>query len=207
MKIAVERKKIGIIGGSFDPIHNGHLKTAEVVYEKLGLEKIIFVPAYVAPHKIGMEFAKADDRYAMTELAVQKNTHFSVSDIEFSRGGISYTYDTIQALHKKFGADFELYFVIGADSVAELDTWHKVREIMEICTFVAATRPGVASTVEKVIKYFGELGANKIKWLDTPEMDISSTDIRQRIQRGASIEELVPAEVAEYIYQKGLYRL
>lgn len=206
MKIAVERKKLGIIGGSFDPVHNGHLRTADVVYEKLGLEKIIFIPAYIAPHKVGLEFAQATDRYKMTELAIRHNKHFSVSDIELKRQGISYTYDTVLALKKEYGDMYELYFVIGADSVPELDTWHKVREIMSICTFVAATRPGFAPTVEKVIKYFGELGKNRIKWMDTPEMDISSTDIRHRIQTNTSIEGLVPAEVAEYIYQKGLYR-
>lgn len=205
MKIAVERKRLGIIGGSFDPIHNGHLETAEVVYEKLGLAKIIFIPAYIAPHKVGMEFACAEDRYNMTELAIRHNKHFSVSDMELKRQGISYTYDTVLSLQQEYGHLYDLYFIIGADSVPELDTWHNVREIMELCTFVAATRPGFVPMVEKVIKHFGDLGKNRIKWMDTPELDISSTDIRHRIQTGTSIKGLVPVEVAEYIYQKGLY--
>lgn len=206
MEIAVNRKKIGIIGGSFDPIHNGHLKTAEFVYQQLGLEKMIFIPAFIAPHKIGMEYAPAEHRYQMTLLATQDNPHFCVSDIELKRKGVSYTYDTIAALHEYYGDGYDLYFIIGADSVAELDTWTKVREIMGLCSFVAATRPGFAPEVQKVIKYFGELGKTKIKWLNTPEMDISSTDIRQRVQDNCSINGLVPAEVEEYIYQKGLYR-
>ncbi len=206
MEIAVNRKKIGIIGGSFDPIHNGHLKTAEFVYQQLGLEKMIFIPAFIAPHKIGMEYAPAEHRYQMTLLATQGNPHFCVSDIELKRKGVSYTYDTIAALHGYYGDGYDLYFIIGADSVAELDTWTKVREIMGLCTFVAATRPGFAPEVQKVIEYFGELGKTKIKWLNTPEMDISSTDIRQRVQDNCSINGLVPAEVEEYIYQKGLYR-
>ncbi|MGE4588352.1 MAG: nicotinate-nucleotide adenylyltransferase [Acidaminococcaceae bacterium] len=206
MGIAVNRKRIGIIGGSFDPIHKGHLETAEFVYQQLGLEKIIFIPAYIAPHKIGMEYALAEHRYQMTLLAIQDNPHFCVSDIELKRKGVSYTYDTIAALHEYYGDGYELYFIIGADSVAELDTWIKVREIMALCTFVAATRPGFAPEVKKVIEYFGELGRTKIKWLNTPEMDISSTDIRQRVQDNCSITGLVPAQVEEYIHQKGLYR-
>ena len=190
MGIAVNRKRIGIIGGSFDPIHKGHLETAEFVYQQLGLEKIIFIPAYIAPHKIGMEYALAEHRYQMTLLAIQDNPHFCVSDIELKRKGVSYTYDTIAALHEYYGYGYEVYFIIGADSVAELDTWIKVR----------------APEVKKVIEYFGELGRTKIKWLNTPEMDISSTDIRQRVQDNCSITGLVPAQVEEYIHQKGLYR-
>ena len=206
MEIAVNRKKIGIIGGSFDPIHNGHLETAEFVYQQLELEKMIFIPAYIAPHKIGMEYAPAEHRYQMTLLAIQENPHFCVSDIELKRKGVSYTYDTVKALHEYYGDEYDLYFIIGADSVAELDTWTKVREIMGLCTFVAATRPGFAPEVQKVIEHFGELGRTKIKWLNTPEMDISSTDIRQRVQDHCSINGLVPAPVEEYIHQKGLYR-
>lgn len=206
MKIAVNRKKLGIMGGSFDPIHKGHLETAEFVYQQLGLEKIIFIPAYIAPHKIGMEYAPAEHRYQMTLLATQGNTHFAVSDIELNRKGVSYSYDTVAALHEQYGDEYDLYFIIGADSVAALDTWTKVREIMALCTFVAATRPGFAPLVDKVIEYFGELGRTRIKWLNTPEMDISSTDIRQRVQENCSIRGLVPLAVEEYIHQKGLYR-
>lgn len=207
MKTTVNHKKLGIMGGTFDPIHNGHMKTAEFVFRQLELEKIIFIPANIAPHKIGMEFAPAADRLAMTTLAVEGNQHFSVSDMELTRNGISYTYDTVKALKEYYGEDYELFFIIGADSVVGLDTWIKVREIMQLCKFVAATRPGFAPTVDKVIEYFGDLGRTRIQWLNTPEMDISSTNIRQRIRLGQSISGLVPKRVEQYIYQKGLYRL
>lgn len=206
MKIAVNRKKLGIMGGTFDPIHNGHMETAEFVYQQMGLEKVVFIPANIAPHKIGMEFAEAEHRYQMTVLATQDSSHFSVSDIEIRRKGVSYTYDTVATLKEQYGAEYELYFIIGADSVAKLDTWTKVRDIMGLCTFVAATRPGFAPTVDKVIEYFGELGRTRIQWLNTPGMDISATDIRQRVREKRSIKGLVPVAVEQYIYQKGLYR-
>jgi len=202
----MNRKKLGIMGGTFDPIHNGHLATVEFVRKKLGLEKVLFIPAYVAPHKIGGEFAPVDDRYKMTELAITSNPYLELSDIELRRQGVSYTYDTVVALQEQYGSEYELFFIIGADSVAELASWHRVREIMQVCTFVAATRPGFALTVDKVIETFGDLGEKRILWVDTPEVDISSTEIRERVKKGHSIKELVPKAVAEYIQQKDLYR-
>ena len=206
MKIAVNHKKLGIMGGTFDPIHNGHMETAEFVYQQMGLEKVVFIPANIAPHKIGMEFAAAEHRYQMTVLATQDSPHFCVSDMEIRRKGISYTYDTVATLKEKYGTEYDLYFIIGADSVAKLDTWTKVRDIMGICTFVAATRPGFVTTVDKVIEYFGELGKTRIQWLNTPGLDISATDIRQRVREKRSIKGLVPVAVEQYIYQEGLYR-
>jgi nicotinate-nucleotide adenylyltransferase len=202
----MNRKKLGIMGGTFDPIHNGHLATVEFVRKKLGLEKVLFIPAYVAPHKIGGEFAPADERYKMTELAINSNPYLELSDMELRRQGVSYTYDTVVALQEQYGSEYELFFIIGADSVAELASWHRVREIMQVCTFVAATRPGFALTVDKVIETFGDLGEKRILWVDTPEVDISSTEIRERVKKGHSIKELVPKAVAEYIQQKDLYR-
>lgn len=202
----MNRKKLGIMGGTFDPIHNGHLATVEFVRRKLGLEKVLFIPAYVAPHKIGGEFAPAHDRYQMTELAIKDNGYLELSDMELRREGVSYTYDTLVALKKQYEKEYELFFIIGADSVVALDSWHRVREIMEMCTFVAATRPGFAPVVENVIEDFGRLGSTSILWVDTPEVDISSTEIRERVKLGHSIKELVPQAVAEYIRQKDLYR-
>jgi len=206
MKIAVNRKKLGIMGGSFDPIHNGHLKTAEIVYQQLGLEKIIFIPAYIAPHKIGMEYAPAEHRYQMTVLATKSNPNFEVSDIELMRKGVSYTYDTVASLYERYSDEYDLYFIIGADSLAALDTWNRVCDIMRLCTFVAATRPGFEPMIDKLIGYFGELVRTKVKWLETPKMDVSSTDIRQRVHDNSSIKGLVPPAVEEYIREKGLYR-
>lgn len=198
-------KKLGIMGGTFDPIHLGHLRTAEFVYERLGLEKIIFVPAFIAPHKVGLEFAPAADRYRMTELATRPYPYFEVTDIELRRSGVSYTYDTVLELKQQYPG-YELYFIVGADAVPMLNTWHNIRELLTEVTFIAADRPGYGQTINKVCKFFGELAQNKILLLKTPEVDISSTDIRERVKQELPIEELVPASVAEYILKEHLYR-
>lgn len=114
----MKSKKLGIMGGTFDPVHLGHLQTAKFIYEHLGLEKIIFVPAFIAPHKVGLEFAPAADRYRMTELATEPYPYFEVTDIELQRSGVSYTYDTVMELKARY-PEYELYFIIGADAVAE----------------------------------------------------------------------------------------
>lgn len=205
MAIAVKYSKIGVMGGSFDPIHNGHLRTAEFVMNKLGLEKIIFIPAYIAPHKIGLEYAGPDERFQMTALAAKENPRFAVSSLELERGGISYTYDTLTKLKELYGEACELYFLIGGDALPELPTWHRAKEMLNLCSFVAATRPGFETTVDRVAQEFGPLGKERIIWLKTPETDISSTEIRRRVCQGQPIDTLVPESVAGYIKEKGLY--
>ena len=202
----MDKKKLGIMGGTFDPIHNGHLITAEYIRKQLKMEKVLFIPAYVAPHKIGGEFALALDRYNMVELAIKDNPHFALSDIEIKRAGVSYTYDTIKTLYDKYKDKYDLNFLVGADSVTQLGTWHKIKEIMEICTFVAAKRPGFTLELDKVEELFGDLGKRSIVWVDTPTVDVSATDIRQRVKDNLPIDNLVPQAVAEYIRQKDLYR-
>ncbi len=198
-------KRLGIMGGTFDPVHLGHLCTAEFIYNRLDLEKIIFVPAFIAPHKVGLEFAPAFDRYRMTELATEPYHYFEVTDIELRRSGVSYTYDTVVELKNQYPG-YEMYFIIGADSVPMLNTWHKIRELLTEVTFIAADRPGYGQTIDKVCEFFGDFAKNKIVLLNTPEVDISSTDIRRRVRLGMSIEGLVPAQVEEYILQEHLYR-
>lgn len=201
----MKNKRLGIMGGTFDPVHLGHLRTAEFIYDHLGLAKIIFVPAFIAPHKVGLEFAPAADRYRMTELATEPYPYFEVNDIELKRSGVSYTYDTVMQL-KGLYPDCELYFIIGADAVPMLNTWHKIRELLGEVTFIAADRPGYGQTVNKVCEFFGELAKNKILLLDTPEVDISSTNIRERVRQGISIKGLVPENVEQYIFKEHLYR-
>jgi nicotinate-nucleotide adenylyltransferase len=200
------RKKLGIMGGTFDPIHNGHLLIAEHVQRELGLDKVLFIPAFVAPHKIGEEFARAEDRYHMTELAIAGHKNFFVSDMELKRQGISYTYDTLCALSEQYGSEYELYFIIGADSVGELGAWHNIRGIMNLCTFVAATRPGFVPPPEAVQKLYNDKDEPAIIWVSNKDIAISSTDIRARVQQKLDIKDLVPSAVAEYILQKDLYR-
>lgn len=196
---------LGILGGTFDPIHLGHLHMAEAVYASLELEKIIFIPAFVPPHKIGMDYAPAADRYAMTSLAVEPYPHFSVSDMELQRNGVSYTIDTLRELHA-LQPDKHLYFIIGADSVAQLHTWNSIYEMLDLATFVAAGRPGYAGVRDEVVRNLGAEAAKKIILLHTPEYDISSTAIRSRIRECASLDGLVPQAVEQYIYKHGLYR-
>ena len=134
-------KKLGIIGGSFDPVHKGHLSSAEFVYRTLNLDKVIFVPAFIAPHKIGLEFAPAADRYRMTELAVQDYPYFDVSDVELKRSGISYTYDTVLELKQKYPEN-ELNYMAGADMYPQLNTGNHIYNFMNDFTFVSEKRQG-----------------------------------------------------------------
>lgn len=196
--------KLGVLGGTFDPIHMGHLQMAEAVYRRMSLSQVLFIPAYVPPHKVGMYFATAEERYAMTELAVAAYPCFTVSDMELRRSGVSYTIDTIRELHKLY-AEQQLYFIIGADSVAQLHTWHNIEEMLELITFVAAGRPGYDGVMEQVARRLGQRARERIILLDTPEYDISSTDIRARIRRQESLAGLVPQAVEQYIYRHDLY--
>lgn len=199
------RKGLGILGGTFDPVHMGHLHMAEAVYERMQLEQIMFIPAYVAPHKVGLDFAPAEERFRMTQLAVEPYSQFVVSDIELRRSGVSYTIDTVRELSKIY-ADRELYFIIGADSVVQLHTWNNIYDLLELATFVAAGRPGYEGVMEQVVATLGAEAAKRIVLLDTPEYDISSTDIRTRIRSGQSLAGLVPSDVEEYIRSHGLYK-
>lgn len=199
------RKGLGILGGTFDPVHMGHLHMAEAVYERMQLEQIMFIPAYVAPHKVGLDFAPAEERFRMTQLAVEPYSQFIVSDIELRRSGVSYTIDTVRELSKIY-ADRELYFIIGADSVVQLHTWNNIYDLLELATFVAAGRPGYEGVMEQVVATLGAEAAKRIVLLDTPEYDISSTDIRTRIRSGQSLAGLVPSAVEEYIRSHGLYK-
>ena len=197
-------KSLGILGGTFDPIHMGHLRMAEHVFQRMELESIVFIPAYVPPHKLGQDFAPAQDRYAMTELAVADNPHFTVSDMELKRTGVSYTIDTIRQLHAQY-EDRELNFIIGADSVAQLHTWHNIEEMLELTRFVAVWRPGYEGAMEEMVRHLGEQAKERVLLLDTPVYDISSTEIRTRIRQGLGLAGLVPPAVERYIYEHGLY--
>ncbi len=198
-------KGIGILGGTFDPVHIGHLRMADAVYKCMDLEQVMFIPAYVAPHKVGMDIAPADDRYAMTKLAIEPYSYFTVSDLELRRSGVSYTVDTLRELHRQY-PEKQLYFIIGADSVEQLHTWNNIEEMLQLATFIGAGRPGYEGIMDNVVKNLGEEARQHIMLLNTPEYDVSSTDIRERIREGASLMNLVPKVVEDYIYAHGLYK-
>ena len=198
-------KKIGIMGGTFDPIHLGHLATAEAVRESFALDEILFIPAARPPHKLGKLVTDEQHRLAMTTLATQSNKFFRVSDMELKRKGLSYTLDTMNELHKIFGRSTELFFIIGADSLADLSKWHAARELVEKCHFIATTRQGVDVDFSAVENFFGST-IEHIHRVTTPGLEISSTDIRDKVRFGRSIKYLVPEVVEDYILREGLYR-
>lgn len=194
-------KKIGIMGGTFDPIHVGHLMIAEAVWDEYKLEKVLFIPSANPPHKHDV-MTSARHRFNMTLLATCSNPHFEVSSIEMDRTGPSYTIDTIKALKKIYGDDTDFYFIIGADCIHELPSWHKIEELLKICKFIATKRPSYKLDLSIIAKEFSDYN---IQLLETPELEISSTDIRQRIKKGYSIQYITTEQVQQYIRKEELY--
>lgn len=200
------KRKIGIMGGTFDPIHVGHLVTAEAVRIEYCLDKVLFIPAGNPPHKQESNVTAAIHRYIMTVMATYSNPHFYVSSIEMDRPGPSFTIDTIRSLVEEYGQDTEFYFITGADAVGDLPTWNDIEHVLDLCQFVATTRPGCISVLDDVIEHFGDKGRKRIHRLTTPELEISSTDIRERVKIGRSIKYIVPESVESYITKEGLYQ-
>jgi len=199
------KRKIGVMGGTFDPIHIGHLVTAEAVRMEYHLDKVLFIPAANPPHKQETQVALAAHRYRMTVMATESNSHFDVSPIELERPGLSYTIDTLHTLIEQYGENTEFYFITGADAVLELPTWKNIDQLLKLCYFIAATRPGCICSIDSVIQKFGIQGRERIQRLPTPELAISSTDIRERVRSGRSIKYIVPECVEDYILKEGLY--
>ena len=197
--------KIGIMGGTFDPIHFGHLAMAESVREIFSLDEVLFIPSARPPHKVEKIVTPEVHRLMMTYLATQSNDKFQVSPMEILRDGLSYTLDTINELEKKFGKDTELFFIIGADSMVDLPKWYHSRELVSKVHFIATTRPGVEVDLNEVKNFFGE-SAKNIYQVAVAGLEISSTDIRERVKNGKSIKYLVPEVVEEYILKENLYK-
>jgi nicotinate-nucleotide adenylyltransferase len=198
--------KIGIMGGTFDPIHNGHLIIAETVRENLRLDKVLFIPCSIQPNKLSSAITEGHHRLEMVKLAVAGNSGFEASDIEINREGITYSIDTLNELSKLYGKGSELVFIIGADTVWELVKWKSFEKVFKLCSFAAVPRPGYGNArmkkrIEALIKSYG---AN-IMLTESPSIDISSTDIRKRFASGVSARYLVPDSVLDYINDNRLY--
>ena len=203
-ELTMGKKRVGIFGGTFDPIHIGHLIVAETIMDEFHLDKVVFIPAAVPPHKLDKQISPAKHRYMMTMLATCSNPRFQVSDMEMHRQGPSYSRDTLAQLIEEHGRDTEFHFIVGADSVENLHTWNRIDELLTMCHFIGASRPGCMPDMEKIAQRFGPL-AEKIHCLETPELEISSTEIRHRVGQKRTIRYIVPETVEQYIYKEKLY--
>ncbi len=200
---------IGIMGGSFDPIHLGHLIVAERAAEALGADRVLFIPCNIPPHKDAAGLTSGRHRLRMIALAAAGNPKFRASDIELRRGGVSYTVETIEELRRIHGPGTRLWFIIGADSLRELDAWRDYRRLLRLCTVVTAGRPGAEIDGWRGARGAfspGELARLRRHFLDAPLIGISSSEIRRRRRAGMSIRYLVPPAVERYIAAHGLYR-
>ena len=211
--------KIGIFGGTFDPIHLGHLRLAEEVAEELALERVYLVPAAYPPHKEKQAVTSFHHRFAMTELAAGESPVFEASDMEGRRDGLSYSIDTLKEFHRLFGSELQLFFILGMDALLEIETWREYRSLFDYAHFVVIERPGFSS--ERLEPFLLSLGlgfqktgeegtyvkpsGSSIMYQRATLLEISSTDIRRRVGEGRSIRFLVPEVVRSYIMEKRLY--
>lgn len=201
----MRKNKIGIMGGTFDPIHYGHLVTAEVARHQFQLDQVIFVPSGNPPHKQGQNVTMADERLMLTLLATVSNPNFVVSDWEVEREELSYTWETIKAFNEIYGEDFEFYFITGADAILEIATWKEVNELAKMCNFIAATRPGYKLEHFHKCTDLPASIVEKVHFIEVPALAISSSDIRKRVQDGLPIKYLLPENVEMYIKKHRLY--
>jgi nicotinate-nucleotide adenylyltransferase len=188
--------RIGLLGGTFDPIHNGHLAIAEQAYKQLALDKVIFMPASVSPHKVPDRSSDAEDRFRMIELAIKGRPGFEVSGYEIDKKGISYSVDTLQHLKATHPEETEFFFLLGSDSLAELDTWKDRDRLFKLCKFIVFNRRGFSPDSK----------FPNVERLEIEPIDISSTGIRKKIREEEEITGLVPEIVEEYIKAKNLYK-
>lgn len=187
------------MGGTFDPIHNGHLVCAEEARLQFSLDEVVFVPSGKPWQKAGV--SHAEDRYLLTVLATASNHHFSVSRIDIDRGGPTYTVDTLRAFRSFYGEKVELFFITGTDAVAEILTWKDPEAVLDEAHFIAANRPNYSLSDDHQ-----KLFRDRVSVMEIPALAISSTDIRRRVAEGRTIRYLLPREVREFIAERKLYR-
>jgi nicotinate-nucleotide adenylyltransferase len=193
------RRRMGVMGGTFDPIHHGHLVAASEVAAWFDLDQVVFVPTGQPWQKADRQVSPAEDRYLMTVIATASNPRFSVSRIDIDRPGPTYTVDTLRDLRRQHGEDVDYYFITGADALAQILTWHDVEESFELANFVGVTRPGVAISLD-------HLPDKRISIVEIPALAISSTECRARVAAGDPIWYLVPDGIVQYIAKGRLYR-
>lgn len=196
---------IGVLGGTFDPIHNGHLAMAEEVRSRLDLAVILFVPAGQPYLKIDSPVSPAEHRVQMVRLAIADKPHFKLSTTEVERPGATYTVDTMAELKSQLGAENDLFFILGWGSLAELPQWKEPSRLITLCRLVVVPRPGYPRPDLKALEALIPGLSQRVILMDKPEMDISASEIRDRVAQGLSISHLVPEPVASYIKEHKLY--
>jgi len=197
---------IGVLGGTFDPIHLGHLMMAEEARQRLGLARVIFVPAGQPWLKVDRAIAAAADRVEMVRRAIAGQTDFGLSTAEVDRPGPSYTVDTVDVLERQLGTEASFFLLLGWDSLADLPLWKEPAKLVQLCRLVAIPRPDCSPPELEALESSIPGIARSMLFLDVPPVDISSSDIRERVGQGLPFRHLVPEEVAKYIEEQGLYR-
>jgi len=218
--------RLGLLGGSFDPVHNGHLAIAQQTREALGLDQILFIPTSHPPHKPNGSLAPARDRYEMVRLAIASDPSLAISDVEIRRPGKSYSIDTIRLLQQEYGAHTQLFFLIGLDAFLDFPSWRDPRTLLQLCSFVVLSRPGLSfrsfSTVSllppippssltdldagRISQIEVSLGKQRLTCLRLPPCAVSASDIRVRIRQGLPVANLLPPLVESYILRHHLYQ-
>ena len=196
---------VGILGGTFDPVHNGHLIVAEVARERFNFNEVLFIPAGQPWLKVEQSITPPQHRLQMLRLALDDRPYFRISEMEIERPGPTYTIDTINALKKRLNAEDELFFILGQDTLMQLPQWYEAQNLIRLCYLVAAPRPGVKKPDLKALEVELPGITQRVMLMKEPLVDISATDIRERAARGLSVRHLVPEPVNRYIKEHRLY--
>ena len=197
--------RLGVFGGTFDPIHNGHLIVAEHVRTEMDLDRMLFVPAGQPWFKDGQTLTGGYHRLEMTRLGTSENAHFAVSDMEVRRDGPTYTVDTLVALREQMGEGAEMFLIVGIDALNELHRWRSPSDVLDIATLVGVPRPGAEMVDRAALDSIRDGAANEVVIVDGPLVDISAADVRWRMSEGRSVRGLVPRAVEDYAKRHGLY--
>ena len=196
-------KKVGLFGGTFDPIHWGHIKAATAIFEKLTLDHLYFVPAYVSPFKMKIQSASDRDRLAMLKLALGGHANFSISEYELNKKETSFTIETLRHYKKLLSNDVVLYLILGSDAFEGISQWKEVKEIFAVCHLIVVSRPGYPLKSKAHDTHYS---GNQVLFFQLPLLDISSTQLREKIDHGEEYSDLIPASVEQYIRTHRLYQ-
>ncbi len=198
-------RRLGILGGTFDPVHHAHLVAAQEAHHQLELDRVLFIPAGAPPHKPNRPLSAAHHRLQMLELAIADQPHFAISRVDLDRPGPCYTVDTLALLRSEWGPTPTFFFIEGADSLADIPTWYQPQRLLDLCELAVVERPGVELDLLQLERQLPGI-TSRIQWVQMPLLEISSSGLRTRVRAGRPISYLVPPAVEAYIREHGLYR-